>query len=196
MSQDNRFRATGYVVGSNKGGQEWVVKIQDCPDNFRGCIGRKIFVKSIDIGVKLRPGLSVSFDVVYQSFWSDNSTNILAYNVTASPQAEVRQRPQYDPAKRGLQSSFNLIVVENLGDCNVIPTQAISYEEAKRDYEETGTAMERVTHFICIDVPEELDGALAALSALVWMNISDDEGFGRVMEEVLTQVYKAGRKQL
>lgn len=183
MSQKHDFR--GFVVGSNRGGKEWVVRIKDSDPSWHL---KKLTVGSVHVGTTLRKGLDVSFRLSVPDGY--------AHDVTELPQAEGKTRQKYDPTKRSAQASLNLAVIRGSdGSCAVFCTQAISYEEARGEYLEAGTETDEVLDFISLDVPPELEGAFQALSSLVWMNISDEEGFGQVIERVLSQVYAAGYKQ-
>jgi len=182
MSLSHGFR--GYVVGSNRGGNEWFVRIKDKDPQWNS---QKRRVGSVHVGTNLKPGLDVSFRLT--------AADSCVHDVTALPPVEAKQNKQHDPAKRSDQASLNLIIVRDSdGKDSVVVAWSNSLERCQEEYHICEPNKE-VIDFIPIQVGDNRDPALMALSALVWMNISDDEGFGQMFEQVLTQVYEAGRKR-
>jgi hypothetical protein len=89
MPKDSKeLIAIGYVVGSNKKGKEWIVRLERDPSLY---MDKKLKVASVHVGTSLRPGLNVTFTIK-----SDNQGNEMAYDVEA-----VIPRP-YKPILSGI----------------------------------------------------------------------------------------------
>lgn len=148
MSQKSgtQERVTGFVVGSDKGGKEWKVRVKQegHPQD-----GKKLPVQSVCVGTVLKPGLDVEF--------STGAFDCYAHDVEAMPQAEAER---HQPRQTKTEPSEDVFTI-NLAICEVadrgIHAWFTGCESQQELEKELDSETERVVAFLHMDMDEIIE---------------------------------------
>lgn len=190
MSQENGSeRVSGYVVGSNKGGQEWIVRVKKPGHRLDGC---KLPVLTIHVGTVLRPGLNVSFELPYFA----TTAKTFAADVMVMPQAEDKPKTPATIAED--VASIGVMAVKHGGKYSLTFTGARSVPEAQSVLKNMGADKEVVVSVIAMSASEGSglydEAAIRALDALVQINEEQEDSLCQTLERFLTIAFEAGIK--
>lgn len=171
MSQDQESAITkGFVVGSNRGGKEWVVRVKDDSSPING---RKLVVDSVRVGTKLAPGQDVSFI-------AEISAGLATY---------VEVLPKVRVAPKTIQEDRIGIAARQQpsGDIYLALSPVFDRISDQRDMIDAG-GDEVVVDFLSFISDE--GGAVSVIKSLSAM----DGCFCETLEALLTEVFRLGQR--
>lgn len=180
-------RVNGYVVGSNHGGKEWVIRVRD---ESHWLNEHKIVVSTVRVGTQLRPGLDVTFQI------DDSGHRVV--DVAAAPRVEATKVAATNVNKDvdGDDAPYlsAMVISHRSGFCFSF-TGATSVEEAREWLEDMGADDdERVVDVITMRHQEGDDGeaAIRTLSAMMEIGDAYPDSICQTLERFLLEVFSAG----